>query len=195
MQTLDGHALDLIFRDARTYSKFLPKPVPPEVLEQVYDIAKWGPTSMNCCPMRIAFVVSPEAKEKLKPCLSPGNVEKTMAAPVTAVLAYDHEFFHHMSDLWPHSNAMEVFDGKPELAQETAFRNGTLQAAYFMIAARSLGLACGPMSGFHKDLADEAFFAGTPWKSNFLCNLGYGDPSKLYPRNPRPEFSSATVLL
>jgi 3-hydroxypropanoate dehydrogenase len=195
MQTLSDDALDLIFREARTYNAFLPEPVPAALLEQIYDIAKWGPTSMNCCPLRVVFIVSPEAKEKLKPCLMPGNLEKTMAAPATAIFAYDLEFYNHMQALWPPTDARAVFAGKPSLIEDTAIRNANLQAAYFMLAARSLGLACGPMSGFHRHTTDETFFANTPYRSNFLCNLGYGDDSKLYPRNPRPVFSDIATIL
>ena len=190
----DAAALDLIFRNARTHVAWQAKEVPDALLQQAYELAKWGPTSANCCPLRIVFVKSPAAKEKLKPCLAGGNVEKTMSAPVTAILAHDLEFFTKMDKLWPHGGG-KMYEGKPELAQVAAFRNGSLQAAYFMLAARSLGLDCGPMSGFDNAAVDAAFFAGTPIKSNFLCNLGYGDASKLYPRGPRLEFAEVCQVI
>ncbi len=195
MTRIDDVSFDLILRDARTFSAWLDKPVDPELLRQIYDAAKWGPTSMNCCPLRITFISSPEAKAKLKPCLMPANADKTMQAPVTALFAYDREFYEHMHRLWPHSNAKAMFEGNEAMIEDAAFRNSTLQAAYFMLAARGLGLDCGPMSGFHKDAADEAFHAGTKWRSNFLCNLGYGDKNKLHPRLPRLAFDEASRIL
>ncbi len=193
MQQLDDASLDLIFRTARTHNGWQDKPVSDDLLMQVYDLAKWGPTSTNCSPMRVVFVRSKEAKEKLAPCMDKGNLEKTMAAPATAILAYDLEFYEKLPVLSPHNNARSWFagPGKEQNNQTVAFRNGTLQAGYFLLAARSLGLDCGPMSGFNNAKVDEAFFAGTKWKSNFLCNLGYGDPAKLYPRGPRLAFSEA----
>ena len=191
MSSVTEQALDIIFRDARTYSSWLDKPVSDEMLQQVYDLAKMGPTSMNCTPMRIVFVKSKEAKEKLKPALMGGNVDKTMAAPVTAIIAQDMEFYEKMGALWPHSDAKKMFSGNGELIESTAFRNSSLQGAYFMLAARALGLDCGPMSGFNNEKLDAAFFAGTNIKSNFLCNLGYGDASTLYPRGSRLDFSDA----
>jgi len=190
MSTIDDKSLDVIFRNARTHNGWQNKPVDDQLLMRVYDLAKWGPTSSNCCPMRIVFVKSPAAKEKLKPCMAAGNLEKTMAAPATAIIAYDLDFPAKMGKLWPHGGG-KMFEGKGELIQSTAFRNGSLEGAYFIVAARSLGLDCGPMSGFDNAKVDEAFFAGTKIKSNFLCNLGYGDASKLYPRGPRLEFSEA----
>jgi len=190
MSIADDKSLDIIYRNARTYVAWQDKPVDDGLLMRVYDLAKWGPTSSNCCPMRLVFVKSKAAKEKLKPCLAAGNVDKTMSAPVTAIIAYDLEFYTKMDKLWPHGGG-KMFVGKPELIQSTAFRNGSLQGAYFMLAARSQGLDCGPMSGFDNAKIDEAFFAGTQIKSNFLCNLGYGDASKLYPRGPRLEFGEA----
>ncbi|MDE3059498.1 MAG: malonic semialdehyde reductase [Pseudomonadota bacterium] len=184
--TADSHTLDLMFRDARTYVAWQPKPVDDEVLKRAYDLAKMGPTSANCCPMRVVFVKSKDAKEKLKPCLDAGNVDKTMTAPVTAIIGYDLEFYKKMDRLW-HSGG-KMFEGKEELIKTTAFRNGTLQGGYFILAARAVGLDCGPMSGFDNAKVDEVFFSGTKIKSNFLCNLGYGDASKLYPRGPRLEF-------
>ena len=188
---LDQAALDTLFLTARTHSKWTDKPVPEALLRRLHDIARMGPTSANCGPARFVFVTSPEAKAKLKPCLMPGNVDKTMAAPVTVIIAYDLSFYDHLPRLFPHVDARSWFAGNDALIAETAFRNGTLQGAYLMLAARALGLDCGPMSGFDKDAVDQAFFAGTTVKSNFLCNLGYGDPSALHPRDPRFEFEEA----
>jgi 3-hydroxypropanoate dehydrogenase len=184
--------LDLIFRNARTHNAWLDKPVEDALLRQVYDLAKMGPTSANMCPMRIVFVKSEEAKERLKPALQPGNVDKTMAAPVTAIIGMDIHFYEELPRLFPHADAKSWFKDLPENVLEyTALRNSSLQGAYFMLAARALGLDCGPMSGFDNARVDEAFFAGTAVKSNFLCNLGYGDSSKLYPRSPRLGFDEA----
>lgn len=184
----NGPFLDQIFLQARTHNGFLPKEVPDELLHKAYDIAKMAPTSANSQPLRIVFVKSKEAKEKLRLALSQGNLEKTMAAPVTAIIAYDLEFYNHLPRLFPHDDARSWFAGNEELIKTTAFRNGSLQGAYFIIAARAVGLDCGPMSGFNNQMVDEAFFKGTQIKSNFLINLGYGDVSKLYPRSPRPAF-------
>jgi 3-hydroxypropanoate dehydrogenase len=189
---INSEALDLIFRKARTHTAWLEKPVDDAILKQVYDLAKMGPTSANMCPMRIIFVKSREGKERLKPALSAGNVDKTMAAPVTAIFAMDIKFFELLPKLFPHADAKSWFEDMPAAALEsTALRNGSLQAAYFMLAARSLGLDCGPMSGFDNAKVDAEFFAGTSVKSNFLCNLGYGDATKLHPRSPRLEFDEA----
>lgn len=185
----DDKSLDLMFRNARTHNGWQNKPVEDTLLQSIYDLMKWGPTSSNSCPIRIAFVKSQEAKDKLAPCMAKGNLEKTMAAPATAIFAYDLAFYEKMPLLSPHNGGDKGFIGKNDLIQSTAFRNGSLQAAYFMLAARALGLDCGPMSGFDNAKVDEAFFGGTQWKSNFLCNLGYGDPSKLYPRAVRLDFS------
>jgi len=161
--------------------------VSDDLLKQVYDLTKMAPSSANSQPLRITFVKSKEAKEKLKPLLDAGNVDKTMSAPVTAILAYDLDFATHMPKLFPHAKGAENwFKGFEE---PVAFRNSSIQGGYFILAARSLGLDCGPMSGFNNAKVDEAFFAGTKWKSNFLVNLGYGDASKLHPRSPRPEFN------
>lgn len=192
---LDDKALDLIFRQARTHSAWLNKPVAPEILKQVYDLAKMAPTSANCSPMRIVFVQSKEAKEKLKPCLAPGNIDKTMSAPVTALIASDYEFYNHLPKLFPHTDAKSWFAGNEELINTTAFRNATLQGAYFILAARACGLDCGPMSGFDNQLLDEAFFKGTTYKSNFICNLGYGDASALFPRSPRFDFAEVCKIV
>src|SRR5687768_10015220 len=195
MATADDKSLDMMFRNARTHSAWLNKPVDDALLIKAYDLAKMGPTSANCSPMRIVFVKSKTAKEKLKPCLSEGNVDKTMAAPVTAIIGHDMEFYEKLPKLFPHTDARSWFAGKDAVIQSTAFRNGSLQGAYFMLAARALGLDCGPMSGFDNAKVDAAFFAGTTVKSNFLCNLGYGDASKLFPRSPRLSFEEACQVV
>jgi 3-hydroxypropanoate dehydrogenase len=188
--------LDLIFRNARTHTVWLDKPVSDDLLKQAYELAKMGPTSANMCPMRIVFVKSREAKEKLKPALDAGNVDKTMKAPVTAIIAMDVHFYEQLPKLFPHVDAKAWFKDLPENVLEyTALRNGSLQGAYFMLAARSLGLDCGPMSGFNNAKVDAAFFAGTTVKSNFLCNIGHGDASKLYPRSPRLTFEEACKVV
>lgn len=192
---MTANLLDLMFLEGRTHSVWLDKPVEDDLLHQAYDLAKMGPTSANSCPMRIAFVKSFEAKARLKSCLNEANVAKTMAAPVTAIIAYDLEFYEQLPKLFPHTDARGWFVGKAAYIQETAFRNGTLQGAYFMLAARALGLDCGPMSGFDNAAVDEAFFAGTPIRSNFLCNLGYGDSSKLFPRSTRLSFEEICKIL
>jgi 3-hydroxypropanoate dehydrogenase len=189
---MSDDGLDLIFRNARTHNVWLDKPVDDALLTQVYNLARMGPTSANMCPMRIVFVKSPEGKARLKPALAEGNVAKTMAAPVTAIIAMDTHFFELLPKLFPHADAKSWFKDLPENVLEyTALRNGSLQGAYFILAARALGLDCGPMSGFDNAKVDAEFFAGTTIKSNFLCNLGYGDITKLYPRSPRLEFDEA----
>ncbi len=191
-KTANDESLDVMYRDARTHTAWLDKPVDDALLRRAYDLAKMGPTSANMCPMRIVFVKSPAAKEKLKPALDPGNVEKTMKAPVTAIVAMDIHFYEELPKLFPHANAKAWFDKLPDNVLEyAALRNSSLQGAYFMLAARAVGLDCGPMSGFDNAKVDAAFFAGTTIKSNFLCNLGYGDASKLYPRSPRLTFEEA----
>jgi 3-hydroxypropanoate dehydrogenase len=188
--------LDLIYRKARTHNAWLDKPVDDALLQQVYDLAKMGPTSANMCPLRVVFVKSREAKEKLKPALDAGNVDKTMKAPVTAIFAMDTHFYEKLPKLFPHADAKAWFKDLPERVLEyTALRNSSLQAAYFMLAARALGLDCGPMSGFDNAKVDAAFVAGTTVKSNFLCNLGYGDASKLFPRSPRLSFEEACKVV
>lgn len=195
-RALDEESLDLIFREARTHSKFLDRPVTDETLRRVYDLMKFGPTSMNCAPGRVLFLRTKEAKERLRPALATGNLEKTMVAPVTAIVAYDTKFYENLPRLFPHfAGARDIFANNAQLAEVTAFRNGTLQGGYFILAARALGLDCGPMSGFDNAKVDAEFFAGEAWKSNFLCNLGYGDPSTLFPRNPRLAFEEACKLL
>ncbi len=188
---LDPGALDTIFLKARTYNDWSDKPVAASLLEEIWNIARMGATSANCSPARIVFVTSTAAKEKLRPCLMQGNVDKTMAAPATAIIGYDREFYEKLPQLFPHTDARSWFAGNDALIEETAFRNGTLQGAYFMIAARALGLDCGPMSGFDKDMVDKAFFAGTTVRSNFLCSIGYGTEKDLFPRSPRLTFAEA----
>jgi len=195
-KTLGDDGLNLIFRDARTHTAWLDQPVDDALLRQVYDLAKFGPTSANMCPMRIVFVRSKEAKQKLKPALDGGNVDKTMRAPVTAIIGMEVRFYELLPKLYPHADAKAWFKDLPEnVLEATALRNGSLQGAYFMLAARSLGLDCGPMSGFDNAKVDAAFFAGTTVKSNFLCNLGHGDSSKLHPRSPRLTFDEACKVV
>jgi 3-hydroxypropanoate dehydrogenase len=192
MSKTSDESLNLIFREARTHNIWLDKPVDDALLRQVYDLAKMGPTSANMCPMRVVFVKSKDAKEKLKPALDAGNVDKTMSAPVTAIIGMDVHFFEKLPMLFPHADAKAWFKALPENVLEyVALRNSSLQGAYFMLAARSLGLDCGPMSGFDNSKVDAAFFAGTTVKSNFLCNLGHGDGRKLYPRDARLGFEEA----
>ncbi|MFM1805630.1 MAG: hypothetical protein RL136_2509 [Planctomycetota bacterium] len=194
MNRLPQASLDQLFIQARTQNGWLDKPVPDEVLRELHELAKWGPTAANTCPLRVVFVRSAEGKERLLPCMAPGNMEKTKAAPVTAILGMDMEFYEKLPRLFPHADARSWFAGNPAAIEENAFRNSSLQAAYFMLAARSLGLDCGPMGGFDKDKINAAFFAGTTHRVNFLCNLGYGDAEKLYPRSPRLAFEDACVL-
>jgi 3-hydroxypropanoate dehydrogenase len=195
MESISKEALDQIFVEARTHNAWLEKEVTDETLHQVYDLMKWGPTSANSSPGRILFIKSPEAKERLLQCVSAGNFEKTKAAPVTAIVAHDLEFHEKLPTLFPHADARSWFAGNEQLIETTAFRNGTLQGAYLIIAARALGLDCGPMSGFDNARVDAFFFEGTSWRSNFLCNLGYGDASKVYPRSPRLGFEEACGIM
>jgi 3-hydroxypropanoate dehydrogenase len=192
---IDQSALDQLFLSARTHNAWLDKPVPDELLVKIVDLMKLGPTSANCEPARLVFVKSPEAKARLKPFLSSGNLEKTMAAPVTAIIGYDLEFYDELPRLFPHTDAKSWFTGKPEHVVETAFRNGSLQGAYLILAARALGLDAGPMSGFDQAGVTAEFFAGTPHKANFLCNLGYGDASALKPRLPRLAFDELAQIV
>ena len=192
---LNDEGRDLLFRNARTHSHWLPKPVDDALLREAYDLARMGPTSANMCPMRIVFVKSREGKEELRPCLDAGNVDKTMAAPVTAIIGMDIHFYDELPRLYPHADARAWFKDLPEPVLEyVALRNSSLQGAYFLLAARAVGLDCGPMSGFDNAKVDAAFFAGTTVKSNFLCNLAYGDASKLHPRSPRLDFEQACTL-
>jgi len=190
---LDAHALDVLFREAHSTHAFT-EPVTDAQLRALYDLLKWGPTTLNTQPGRFVFVRSKEAKEKLAPALSPGNLDKTMAAPVTAIVAYDSQFYENLPRTFPHrpeANKAFMGDEKAAYANVTALRNSSLQGAYLIIAARALGLDCGPMSGFDNAKVDAAFFPDGRWKSNFLCNLGRGDPAKVMPRNPRLTFEEA----
>ena len=191
-ELLSDTALDQLFREARTFNAWLPKDVSDEQLHQLYDLAKFGPTSANSSPMRVVFVKSKAAKEKLSPLMSDGNRAKTMAAPVNAIVATDHAFHEKLPQLFPHADAKSWFDGNQPLIDTTAFRNATLQGAYLLLAARAVGLDCGPMSGFDNAGVDAAFFAGTQIRSNFMINIGYGDASRdLFPRSPRLTFDEA----
>lgn len=205
---LNDEGLDLLFRAARTHNGWQEKPVSDDILRQLYDIMKWGPTSANCCPARVLFVRTPEGKQRLIAALAPGNVEKTMTAPVTAIIGYDGKFYEQLPKLFPHADARSWFVDTPELAEATARRNSTLQGAYFIMAARALGLDCGPMSGFDHAKLDHEFFPAqqkpdfeyeyfpdSHIKTNFLCNIGYGDPAKLFPRSPRLAFDEACKLV
>ena len=192
--SLDDFALDQLFRSARTYNAFSGE-IDDATLHRLYDLLKWGPTAANASPARFVFVRSPEAKAKLGPALDPGNREKTLAAPVTVIVGYDMAFYDKLPVLFPHTDARSWFAGKPEAALETvALRNGSLQGAYLILAARALGLDCGPMSGFDAAKVDAAFWEGTRVKTNFLCTLGHGDPSKVFKRNPRLGFDEACRL-
>jgi 3-hydroxypropanoate dehydrogenase len=206
---ISDDCFDTILRNARTHNAWLPRPVSDEQVREIYEMTKWGPTSANGSPARFVFLRSKEAKERLRPALSPGNVDKTMSAPVTVIVAYDLRFYEKMDKLFPHNNAMkQLFVNDPALTEITAKRNGTLQGAYLIIAARALGLDCGPMSGFDNAKVDAEFFGPTPQdasacqehatgciKSNFLCNIGYGDPKSLSSRNPRLDFAEACQVL
>lgn len=188
-------SLDQLFTGARTHNAWLDDALSDQTLGELYDLAKWGPTAVNGSPLRVVFVRSAEAKARLLATLSPGNVAKVKAAPVTAILAHDLEFYEKLPRLFPHAEVKGMFASNPELTRETAFRNSSLQAGYFILAARALGLDCGPMSGFDNAALDEAFFKGTTWKSNFICNLGHGDASGLFPRSPRLDFDEACRIL
>ena len=191
-EQLNDSGLDLIFRQARTHNIWLSTPVPESMLREIWNVMKFGPTSANCSPLRIVFVQSPQAKERLAACMSETNQAKTRVAPVTAILAMDLEFYEKLPRLFPHNqSARSWFVGKPEHIKETALRNSSLQGAYFIIAARALGLDCGPMSGFNADKVNAEFFADGRLKVNFVCSLGHGDASKLFPRSPRLDFDEA----
>ena len=193
--TLTDAALAQLFGDARTHNAWLDKPVSDELLQAVYEQMKWAPTSANCSPARFTFVKSAEAKEKLRPALSEGNLAKTMAAPVTVIVSADFAFYEKLPELFPHTDARSWFVGNTALIESTAKRNSVLQGGYFILAARALGLDCGPMSGFDNAAVDKAFFAGTEIKSDFLINLGYGDAAQLFPRSPRLAFADACSIL
>ncbi len=192
---ISGEALDQLFREARTHTAWLPKAVPVELLREAYELARMGPTSANGSPGRFIFLITPEARNRLLPALAPLNVEKTRSAPVTAIIAWDTEFHEHLPRLYPHADMRSYFAGKPAVIEENGFRNGSLEGAYFILAARALGLDCGPMSGFDPAKVNAEFFPDGKWKVNFLCNLGYGDASKLHPRNPRLDFDEACRVL
>lgn len=192
---LDNAALDTLFREARSQNGWLDKPVAEAQLRQLYDLMKWGPTAANGGPARIVFVCSAEARAKLTACVSAGNVDKVSTAPVTAIIGMDMAFYDKLPQLFPHVDARPWFVGQPQLIADTAFRNSSLQGGYFILAARALGLDCGPMSGFDPEKVDAAFFAGTTVKSNFICGLGHGDPAKLFPRSPRLAFDEACRIV
>jgi 3-hydroxypropanoate dehydrogenase len=191
---IDQAAIDALFTNARTQNKWTDQPVSDADLHSIFDILKMGPTSANCSPARFVFIRTPEGREKLRPALSAGNLDKTMSAPVVVIVAHDPKFYDKLPMLFPHADARAWFAGNDALAQETAFRNGSLQGAYLMIAARAMGVDCGPMSGFDKSKVDAAFFAESGWKANFLINLGHGDASGLLPRSPRFSFDEACIL-
>jgi 3-hydroxypropanoate dehydrogenase len=192
---VENSGLDLIFNNARTQNSWHPQTVSEELLRRVYDLTKMGPTSANCSPARFIFVVSKEGKEKLKPAVSAGNWDKTLAAPITAIIGYDTKFYDLLPELFPHADARSWFAGNEAVAQETAFRNGTLQGAYLMIAARSLGLDAGPMSGFDQAAVNAAFWPDGQVKANFLCNIGYGDDKMVFDRSPRLSFERACQII
>ena len=192
---VDGEASMRLFREARTHSAWLPRPVPEDVLREAYDLAKMGPTSANASPARFVFLTTEAAKERLIPALMPGNVEKTRSAPVTVIVAQDLEFYEQLPRLWPQVDARSWFAGNPGLIADTAARNSSLQGAYLMLAARALGLDCGPMSGFDAEKVNAEFFPDGRWRANFLFNLGFGDPEKLHPRAPRLDFEEACRVL
>jgi nitroreductase len=194
-QTINQDALDQLFLKARSHNGWLDEPVTEEQLTQLYDLMKMGPTSANSCPLRIVFLQSQEARERIKSSMSQGNVEKTMTAPVVAILAMDMEFYEQLPKLFPHEDARSWYAGKPDKILDAAFRNSTLQAAYFIMAARAIGLDTGPMSGFDADKLNQEFFPDGKWKVNFVCSLGRGDSSKIYPRHPRLSFDEACKLL
>ena len=192
---LSPEALDTLFNDARTYNDFEDTDVSDELLHQLHDLVKMAPTSANCCPMRVVFVKSDEAKAKLKDCLMEGNIDKTMSAPVCAIIGMDMEFYEHLPKLFPHTDAKSWFEGKDKFIESTAFRNSSLQGGYFIMAARALGLDCGPMSGFSPKKINDTFFSGTKIKVNFLCNLGYGTKKDLFPRSPRFDFDDVNSIV
>ncbi|EOU9602487.1 malonic semialdehyde reductase [Cronobacter dublinensis] len=194
-EALSASALATLFTDARTYSAWLDAPVSDEQLRDIYDMVRLGPTSANCSPARLLFVKTPDAKARLLPALSSGNVEKTLRAPVTAIVAWDHEFYEALPQLFPYADARAWFTSSPAVAEETAFRNSSLQAGYLIMACRALGLDTGPMSGFDREAVDAEFFSGTTWKSNLLINIGYGDAATLHPRLPRLSFDDACAIV
>lgn len=194
-QPLNPAALDQLFRTARTYNGYLDRPVTPQQMDAIWELMKFGPTSANCLPARLVWCASAEAKEKLAAFTLPANGDKIRKAPVTVIIGMDLEFYEHLPELFPHADARSWFANAPALAEATAFRNSSLQGAYFMLAARALGLDTGPMSGFNNDAVDQAFFAGTTVKSNFISTLGYGDPSSIFDRSPRPAFERFNTVV
>lgn len=194
-QPLDNAALDQLFRTARTYNGYLDTPVTTEQLDAIWELMKYGPTSANCLPARLVWCVSQDAKEKLAALAMPANAEKILQAPATVIIGMDLEYYENLPELFPHTDARSWFVGNDALIQTTAFRNSTLQGAYFILAARALGLDTGPMSGFANDAVDAAFFAGTAVKSNFISTLGYGDPASIFERSPRPDFSRFNTIV
>lgn len=196
MSVFDLKSKNLIFKEARTHNDWLDKDISNDILMEIYDLMKWGPTSANCSPARIIFVKSKVSKDRLLPFVIESNLEKTKSAPVTAIIGHDINFHDHLPKLFPHNlDAQNWFNHSIDIAEETAFRNGSMQGAYFIIAARALGLDCGPMSGFDKEGVDNEFFRGTNIKSNFLCNLGYGDKTKLFERSPRFKFNEICEII
>ena len=195
MSTIDDIALDQVFRQARSVNRFRPEPVSDATLRALYDLLKWGPTSMNTQPARYVFLRSDAARQRLKPALSPGNVDKTMAAPVVVIVATDTRFFEHLPVMFPAYDAKPMFEGNAALAEATAQRNGTLQGAYLIVAARMLGLDCGPMSGFDAAKVNAEFFPDGRLRANFLVNIGHGDPAGNHPRGPRLDFEAVAQLL
>lgn len=192
---LPAASLDQLFRKARTYNAFEPERIAEALIHEVYELAKWGPTASNCNPGRFVFLTSPEARQRLAPHMSGSNRPKTLAAPINVIMAYDLNFAEHIPFLFPHKPESKDWFSKPDVAQETAFRNGSLQAAYLMLAARSLGLDCGPMSGFKEQGVNDEFFKGTSWRVNFICNIGHGTTENLFPRLPRLAFGEACQVL
>ena len=192
---LDETTLSILFTQARTHNGWLDKPVTNAQLAAIYELMKWGPTSANCSPVRMVFVRSGEQKAKLLACMSPGNAEKTRTAPVTAIIGMDMAFYEQLPQLFPHADAKSWFVGNPALIEATAFRNSSLQGGYFILAARAIGLDAGPMSGFDASRVEDLFFAGTQIKVNFICNLGYGDRTKLFERSPRMAFDQACSII
>ena len=192
---LSDESLDQLFREARTHSSWRPEPVPVSILQEIYELVRLGPTSANASPARFLFLTNDEAKSRLLPALMPGNVEKTQKAPVVVIVAWDTEFYEKLPQLFLQRDIRAAFVGNQALIDETAFRNSSLEGAYFILAARALGLDCGPMSGFDAGKVNAEFFPDGKWKANFICNLGYGDPGGLYPRNPRLEFDEACRVL
>ncbi len=193
---MSNDAMQQLFTEARSFSAWLPKDVSDRTLHDIYDLMKWGPTSANTCPARVVFIRSGPEKDKLLTCVAAGNVAKVKTAPVTAIIAQDEKFYEYLPKLFPHAPAFrEMFASDKPLAASTMFRNSSLQGAYFILAARALGLDCGPMSGFDNQKVDELLLGGTSWKSNFICSIGYGDRSKLHPRSPRLLFDEACKMM